>query len=174
MRNLKAARCRVAPFVIGAPFPDRWLAAIVNVADRSRGIPMRRFVVAFAAAACLGGGSTHAAPDPTTVQFLYQTCKDETAANAPRFCLGYILGVGQLMAVNSRFGDNFALCATDSEGGVPTGRAMIQAFVAWAEKHPESWSQRNVMGVALALREAWPCPATTATNPEAARVSASE
>lgn len=135
---------------------------------------MRRFVVAFVAAACLGGGSTHAAPDPTTVQFLYQTCKDETAANAPRFCLGYILGVGQLMAVNSRFGDNFALCATGSEGGVPTGRAMIQAFVAWAEKHPESWSQRNVMGVALALREAWPCPATTAATPQPARVSASE
>ena len=123
---------------------------------------------------CLGGGATHAAPDPTTVQFLYQTCKDETAANAPRFCLGYILGVGQLMAVNSKFGDNFALCATGSEGGVPTGRAMIQAFVAWAEKHPESRSQRNVMGVALALREAWPCPARTATNPEPAGVSASD
>ena len=135
---------------------------------------MRRFVIAFAAAACLGGGPAHAAPDPTTVQFLYQTCKDETAANAPRFCLGYILGVGQLMAVNSRFGDNFALCFAASEGGVPAARAMIEAFVAWAEKHPESWSQRNIMGVALALREAWPCPAATATNSEPARVSASD
>lgn len=135
---------------------------------------MKRAVLALAAAACLGGSPILAAPDPTTVQFLYQTCKDETAANAPRFCLGYILGVGQLMAVNSRFGDNFALCATGSEGGVPTGRAMIQAFLAWTEKHPESLSQRNVMGVALALREAWPCPATQAANSEAARVSASE
>ena len=135
---------------------------------------MRKCVVAFAAAACLGGGPAYAAPDPTTVQFLYQTCKDETAANAPRFCLGYILGVGQLMAVNSKFGDNFALCATGSEGGVPTARAMIEAFLSWAEKHPESWSQRNVMGVALALREAWPCRATTATKSEAARVSASD
>ena len=123
---------------------------------------MRRFVVALAAVACLSGGSPQAAPDPTTVQFLYQTCKDETAANGPRFCLGYILGVGQLMAVNARFGDNFALCSAASEGGVPTGRAMIEAFLAWAEKHPESRSQRNVMGVALALREAWPCPATKA------------
>jgi hypothetical protein len=137
--------------------------------------PMRKCVVAFAAAACLGGWPAVAAPDPTTVQFLYQTCKDETAANGPRFCLGYILGVGQLMAVNSRFGDNFALCSTASEGGVPTGRAMIQAFLSWAEKHPESWSQRNIMGVALALREAWPCPATPATNAaEPARVSASD
>ena len=135
---------------------------------------MRNAVLALAAA-CLVGSPVHAAPDPTTVQFLYQTCKDETAANAPRFCLGYILGVGQLMAVNSRFGDNFALCATGSEGGVPTGRAMIEAFVAWAEKHPESLSQRNVMGVALALREAWPCPtAQAAAKPEAARVSVSE
>jgi hypothetical protein len=135
---------------------------------------MRRFVVAFAAAACLCGWPTHAAPDPTTVRFLYQTCKDETAANAPRFCLGYILGVGQVMAMNSRFGDNFALCATGSEAGVPAARAMIEAFLGWAEKHPESWSQRNVMGVALALREAWPCPATTATASEPARVTASD
>jgi hypothetical protein len=135
---------------------------------------MRKYVVAFAVVACLGGGSAHAAPDPTTVQFLYQTCKDETAANAPRFCLGYILGVGQLMAVNSRFGDNFALCATGSEGGVPTGRAMIQAFVSWTEKHPESWSQRNVMGVALALKEAWPCPAETAATAQPAHIGASD
>ena len=91
-----------------------------------------------------------------TVQFLYRTCKDEMAANAPRFCLGYILGVGQLMAVNAGFGDNFAMCASPS-GRVPSGRAMIEAFLSWAEKHPESWSQRNVMGVALALRETWPC-----------------
>lgn len=106
------------------------------------------------------------APDPTTVRFLYQTCKDETAANGQRFCLGYILGVGQLMAVNADYGDNFALCSKP-KGTVPTGREMIQAFVNWAEKHPESWTQRNVYGVALALRENWPCSSTNTTVSDA-------
>lgn len=103
----------------------------------------------------------NAAPDPTTVRFLYQTCKDEMAASQPRFCLGYVLGVGQLMAVNAEFGNTYALCSTP-KGAVPTGRAMIDAFLSWAEKHPESWSQRNLFGVALALRQTWPCPSAGA------------
>jgi len=120
---------------------------------------MKNAAIALAAVAILSAAPIQAAPDPTTVQFLYRACKDEMAANNLRFCLGYILGVGQLMAVNAEFGDNFALCA-EPKGGVPTGRAMIQAFLAWAEKHPESWSQRNLLGVALALRETWPCRST--------------
>jgi hypothetical protein len=121
---------------------------------------MKQAAVALATVAFLSGAPTKAAPDPSSVEFLYQTCKDEMASNTPRFCLGYILGVGQLMAVNAGFGDNFALCAVP-KGGVPSGRAMIEAFMTWAEKHPESWSQRTLMGVALALREAWPCSATS-------------
>jgi hypothetical protein len=70
------------------------------------------------------------------------------------------------MAVNADYGDNFALCS-EPKGTVPTGREMIQAFVNWAEKHPESWSQRNIYGVALALRESWPCSATNTTVSEA-------
>jgi hypothetical protein len=118
---------------------------------------MKHAALAFAAVAIVGSAEIQAAPNPGTVQFLYETCKTETAANAPRFCLGYILGVGQLMAVNAEFGGNFALC-TVPRGVPPSGAAMIQAFLSWAEKHPESWTQRNLLGVALALREAWPCP----------------
>ena len=127
---------------------------------------MKRVATALAAVAILSAVPVEAAPDPTTVRFLYQTCKDETAANGQRFCLGYILGVGQLMAVNAEFGDNFALC-TKPKGGVPTAREMIQAFTTWAEKHPESWSQRYVYGVALSLKESWPCSATGATISDA-------
>ena len=124
--------------------------------------------MALAAVAIMASAPLRAAPapDPTTVRFLYQTCKEEAAANAQRFCLGYILGVGQLMAVNAEFGDNFALCSTP-RGTVPTARAMIQVFTSWAEKHPESWSQRYVYGVALALKESWPCSSPNATLSEA-------
>jgi hypothetical protein len=121
---------------------------------------MKRAAVVLATVAILSGAPTQAAPDPSSVQFLYQTCKDEMAANTPRFCLGYILGVGQLMVMNAEFGDNFAICAVP-KGGIPPARAMIQAFMTWAEKHPESWSQRTLMGVALALKESWPCSATS-------------
>jgi putative hemolysin len=120
---------------------------------------MKKGIIALAAVAILSGAPIQAAaPNPATVQFLYQTCKDEMAASLMRFCLGYIMGVGQLMAVNATFGNNFALCVLPA-GGVPTGAAMIEAFLKWAQKHPESRSQRNVLGVALALRETWPCPA---------------
>ena len=120
---------------------------------------MSRAAVALVANAILSTTPIQAAPgapDPTTVEFVYETCKDEAAANAARFCLGYILGVGQIMAVNAQGGDSFAICA-DPRGSVPSAGAMIQAFLNWAEKHPESMSLRNVFGVALALREAWPC-----------------
>jgi hypothetical protein len=120
---------------------------------------MKQAAIALATVVILGSAPMLAAPDPTTVRFLYQACKDEMAANSFRFCLGYVLGVGQLMAVNAEFGDNYALCAAP-KGTVPSGRAMIDAFLKWAEKHPESWSQRNLFGVALALRETWPCSAS--------------
>src|SRR5215510_3079698 len=113
---------------------------------------MKKAVIAFATLAALSTAPIQAAPDPTSVQFLYQACKSELAAKTPRFCLGYILGVGQLMAANASFGNNFAMCAA-SKSGAPTGNAMIQAFLSWVDKHPESLSQRTLFGVALALRE---------------------
>jgi hypothetical protein len=119
---------------------------------------MKKLSFALAALALVSSAPIQAAPNPGTVQFLYETCRAEIAANMPRFCLGYILGVGQLMAVNAEFGDNFALCSVP-KGVPPSGGAMIQAFLNWAEKHPESWTQRNLFGLALALRESWPCPA---------------
>jgi hypothetical protein len=37
--------------------------------------------------------------------------------------------------------------------GDPTRGASVQAFINWAEKHPELWEQPNVDGVILALKE---------------------
>src|SRR5262245_18577873 len=129
---------------------------------------MKKAVLGLMTVAVMSGAPIQAAPapDPTTVRFLYQTSKEETAANAQRFCLGYMSGVGQLMAVNAEFSDSFALCSTP-RGSVPTARAMIQVFTSWAEKHPESWSQRYVYGVALALKETWPCSAANTTVSDA-------
>jgi hypothetical protein len=124
---------------------------------------MKKAALALASVAFVGSAPINAAPNPGTVQFLYETCKTEMAASSPRFCLGYILGVGQLMAVNAEFGDNFALCSVP-RGVAPSGGAMIQAFLQWAEKHPESFGQRNLLGLALALRESWPCPAREVAN----------
>ena len=38
-----------------------------------------------------------------------------------------------------------------------TRGAMLQAFLIWAEKHPEKWSHYNGTGVLEALHETWPC-----------------
>jgi hypothetical protein len=35
--------------------------------------------------------------------------------------------------------------------------ALKQAFVNWAEKHPEKWTEFADLGVIIALRETWPC-----------------
>jgi hypothetical protein len=44
-----------------------------------------------------------------------------------------------------------------SEGA--TYGAARQAFVNWAEKHPEQWSKPMIVGVIEALNETWPCAA---------------
>ena len=112
-------------------FPRPSLGAILGADVRVGLRKMRQAVLVLMTVAVMSASPIKAgpAPDPTTVRFLYQTCKDETAANGQRFCLGYILGVGQLMAVNADYGDNFALCSRP-KGTVPTGREMIQAFVS--------------------------------------------
>jgi hypothetical protein len=85
-----------------------------------------------------------------------------------RYCLGYIEAVGQLMVTNgyertkisgvkaSQYLTDTALCQAPS-GGVPSGAALIQAFVNWSDKHPEHWADHTLIGVLLALRSTWPC-----------------
>jgi hypothetical protein len=34
---------------------------------------------------------------------------------------------------------------------------MAQAFINWAEKHPENWTMGGADGVILALKETWLC-----------------
>jgi hypothetical protein len=50
----------------------------------------------------------------------------------------------------------FGLCTSD--GGFPSGDAMIQAFVNWAQQHPERWSAPAYSGITMAYQGTWFCP----------------
>ena len=92
------------------------------------------------------------------VQQLYGECKDTDVEEV--FCIGYITGLAEQMRTNGfllkQTGQEDArhrlsICTDASYG------AMIQAFVRWAENHPEDWGMPRQLGVMYALRETWPC-----------------
>ena len=98
-----------------------------------------------------------------TVQDLYRMCKSSNYVEE-LFCLGVIAGsAGQLQyvaAVAEHLKDPqdrvlvlaIAACPDNATNG-----AMFQAFINWAEKHPEKWSDEMQDGVNRALHETWPC-----------------
>ena len=92
------------------------------------------------------------------VQALYYMCK-KTGTTEYWICAGFVGGVADLMGlfpVGPRDREPalkaFSMCASPSHG------AMVQAFINWAETHPEQWDQPQVNGVVQALRSQWPCP----------------
>lgn len=90
----------------------------------------------------------------TKVGDLYRFCKAENDAPERLLCLGYISGMGdtmQVMALLPADIKDFAMC------GEASYKAMVQAFVNWAEKHPERWEDPRGSGVMSALKELWPC-----------------
>ena len=48
---------------------------------------------------------------------------------------------------------NLARCAPDAT----TRGADIQVFINWARDHPTLWSEYRLVGVVVALHQAWPC-----------------
>jgi hypothetical protein len=104
--------------------------------------------------------------DELTVQDLYTDCNSKESFDTA-FCLGYIGGVGQTLAMVAEvaetaagyYGSNdvrtafarMGICKNTTIG------AYKQAFINWAERHPEQWDSPIGLGVALALREVWPC-----------------
>lgn len=87
------------------------------------------------------------------VQSLYSACKMSDASQEFAVCVGFISGVGETLHYLGLAPDAqpFKIC------GAPTHGAMVQAFLNWAEKHPEAWSYNQIRGVILALGETWPC-----------------
>jgi hypothetical protein len=99
------------------------------------------------------------------VQGLYTWCRDPPASAGSMFCLGYVAGVGQQMIINGfalramRLREDKSTLAFQAICGTSfiSNGAMQQAFINWAERHPEKWSENAQMGVTEAMRETWPC-----------------
>jgi hypothetical protein len=90
------------------------------------------------------------------VQKLHEMCKLPPGETKAAICLGFISGVAEMMRLMSfsRYKEvrgAFGQCSEASYG------AAMQAFMNWADKHPERWSKPMVVGVIEALNETWPC-----------------
>jgi hypothetical protein len=90
-----------------------------------------------------------------TIQELHDWCKEPHSAPRSGYCLGYVSGIAEMMLKlgHDHPEDAHGMC------GEPTRAALVQAFVNWAEKHPEEWGSSDQLGVRTALAEIWPCPA---------------
>jgi hypothetical protein len=91
------------------------------------------------------------------IQKLLEKCNAEGEENYKQFyCIGYVAGIGDAMRLNGQSGllDQMSICGEEGTYG-----AMVQAFMNWAQKHPERWGEHSSVGVITALRESWPCKA---------------
>ena len=127
-------------------------------------------------------GTAHAAP--TTVQQLYEYCKEPGNVNnlegMQRFrriqdvwlCHGYIGGVFDVVEAAGNVHDAIV---NDKSAAAPytlhqiaplsgcnipndlTNGAITQIFINWAEQNPKQWSEPAGWGIMQAFSEAWPC-----------------
>jgi hypothetical protein len=116
---------------------------------------MHRLQTASVALLLIAGlSSVNAQTNNDTVQDMYQRCtgSDEWERT---LCTGYVSGIGDYMSVVGvvRRDQELGLCASPT----PSHGAMLQAFVIWAQHHPELWNKESEIGVGLSLRETWPC-----------------
>jgi hypothetical protein len=103
------------------------------------------------------------------VQQLYRQCKTPAKDVERTFCVAFISGVAEQMiatgklAAKQREEGNLAndkdraLLSFLSACPKASFGAMVQAFINWAERHPEEWSSPRQLGVMQVLRETWPC-----------------
>ena len=97
--------------------------------------PMHRLQTASIGLLLVAGlSSVNAQTNNDTVQDMYQRCagSDETERI---LCTAYVSGIGDYMWVIgvARRDQELGLCASPS----PSHGAMLQAFVVWAQHHPE-------------------------------------
>jgi hypothetical protein len=124
----------------------------------------RKYVVALSV--LLGSATSTDAPRAAdtnqTIQGLQVQCKASTDSPDLLFCAGFISGIGDLMRVNGAVINPFrkeadAPIRDERMCGQPSYGAQMQAFVNWAEKHPQLWNMPRAFGVISALSESWPC-----------------
>jgi hypothetical protein len=88
------------------------------------------------------------------VQKTREWCQDKNNAWGHGYCTGLVSGMMMMMGLNGTAGTSPAsMCASPS---TPFG-AGVQAFLNWADKHPEHWGDPGAAGVMLALMDLWPC-----------------
>jgi hypothetical protein len=122
----------------------------------------RTLISAWILAVILGMGLVPAIAGETDMkaQNLYRDCKAPEHSPTAALCIGFISGIGNMMHINGviekQYQDRklspFAICGDTISNG-----AMVQAFMNWAPKHPESANDDQLLAVVKALRETWPC-----------------
>ncbi|WP_363238289.1 Rap1a/Tai family immunity protein [Mesorhizobium sp.] len=100
-------------------------------------------------------GSGYAGNNDADVQSLLAQCKPNNGGWS--YCLGYVGGVADMMAMNGVLSPRPALSICVGQT-IPTYGAYQQAFINWAEAHPEKWQSHQGFGVIESLRATWPCP----------------
>lgn len=97
-----------------------------------------------------------------SVQEVLDDCKSDEhpspASLGYGFCLGVAAGVSQVMVFNCALlkeagGGDSSLAS----GQPPSVGAAVQAFINWAESHPESWGTDGIVGMMLAQKQTFPC-----------------
>ncbi len=98
-----------------------------------------------------GAVSRSQGPKRRTIGDLARLCAS-TEADATGWCAAYIMGAADL---SSTIGEGGA-------GGLCNASYRIEQlpklYLAWAGRHPELAEEDMIVGVAFALRSAFPCP----------------
>jgi Rap1a immunity proteins len=124
---------------------------------------MARFFVFAATSIFLICGGSAGADDAANVGTLLRICA-ATDGLSGIWCTEYIAGVGEMMFENgfvkyahledAAMASEQAACSSDS---FISHGAMKQAFMNWANQHPEHWNIIQSFGVMVAIRTTWPC-----------------
>lgn len=95
-------------------------------------------------------------------QWLLKQCSATQNSISMSYCYGRVEGVSEMMSQNGASmkrnynpDKRLTICVGDA---YPTNGALVQVFINWANKHPEQWQTVDLLGVASAFNETWPCP----------------
>ncbi|HRY25289.1 MAG: hypothetical protein H6852_06510 [Geminicoccaceae bacterium] len=116
---------------------------------------MRQGLTVLAGAALLAAAaSAEASPfERQTTGELQAICASPAELDQ-HFCIGFILGAGQLYAEMLRIEAIEPLACPEPE---PTLTVLRDTFVGWAGAHPEEADTRAIDGMMQAAAETWPC-----------------
>lgn len=92
-----------------------------------------------------------AQPDYETVGQFYTACRAQ-AGKPNTLCEAYMEGAAETLAGFGNGGHPGGICGSGAKPG-----ELSRLFVAWAPKNKHTWGLPRLAGVALALRERFPC-----------------